>query len=276
MRYVIDHDLHIHSQLSICSSNPEQTPENILKYAEENGLKTIALTNHFWDEAIPFDLPPLEDGRMPKGINSYTRQSYSHIKEDLPLPKSDKIRFLFGGECEMTHKLVIGLSEVAVSELEFIVVPTTHMHITGFTITEKDASLPELRAKVWIERFEALLSAKLPFHKVGAAHLVSKLIAPSREEYLEVLRLLPEDEMRSLFRRAAELGIGIELNRNDFGYENDEAELVLRPLLIAKSEGCKFYLGSDSHNPEHFKTAISKFNKAVDELSLKENNKFII
>ena len=46
MKYIVDNDLHIHSQLSLCSSDPEQTNERILEYAEENGLKTICLTNH--------------------------------------------------------------------------------------------------------------------------------------------------------------------------------------------------------------------------------------
>ncbi len=276
MRYTVDHDFHIHSHLSICSSLPEQTKENILKYAEENELTKIVLTDHFWDEEIPFDLPPLEDGRAPKGINSYTRQSYTHIRESIPLPQGKNTKFLFGGETEMTHRLVIGLGKRPLSELDFIIVPTTHMHITGFTITEADARHPETRARVWVDRFRTLLSAKLPFHKMGVAHLVSHLIAPTREEFLEVLRLLPENELRTLFRRAAELGLGIELNRNDFNYENCEADTILRPFLIAKSEGCKFYLGSDSHNPDGFKNAISRFNKAIDELSLKETDKFII
>ena len=51
MDYVIDHDLHIHSYLSACSRNPEQNPTTMLRYARENGLKRICVTDHFWDEA---------------------------------------------------------------------------------------------------------------------------------------------------------------------------------------------------------------------------------
>ncbi|MBQ9543675.1 MAG: PHP domain-containing protein, partial [Clostridia bacterium] len=47
--YAVDHDLHIHSQLSSCSSDPELTPERILAYAEQFGLKTVCVTDHFWD-----------------------------------------------------------------------------------------------------------------------------------------------------------------------------------------------------------------------------------
>ena len=37
MKFQIDHDLHIHSRLSRCSRDREQTPARILRYAEENG-----------------------------------------------------------------------------------------------------------------------------------------------------------------------------------------------------------------------------------------------
>ena len=53
MKYQIDHDLHIHSFLSTCAKNPEQTPRRILSQAQEAGLTTLCLTNHFWDEDVP-------------------------------------------------------------------------------------------------------------------------------------------------------------------------------------------------------------------------------
>ena len=268
MRYVVDHDFHIHSKLSLCSKHPEQIPQNILKYAEENGLRKIVLTDHFWDESIKTDGPDL--------LSFYQRQGYDHIKESLPLPQGKNTEFLFGAETDMTYNFTIGIGKKVISELDFIIVPTTHLHMVGFAITEKDAEAPETRAGVWIDKFKAFLSQDLPFYKMGIAHLACPLIAPTREEYLEVLRLLPEDELRGLFRRSAEAGLGIELNQSDFSYKNEEADVVLRPFLIAKSEGCKFYLGSDSHTPAGFEKTINIFNKAVDELSLKENNKFII
>lgn len=52
MKYKIDHDFHIHSVLSPCVKNPEQTVENILAYGEKNGFVAICLTDHFWDEWI--------------------------------------------------------------------------------------------------------------------------------------------------------------------------------------------------------------------------------
>ena len=39
MRYIADHDFHIHSTISPCCHDENQTPENILKYASES-IKT--------------------------------------------------------------------------------------------------------------------------------------------------------------------------------------------------------------------------------------------
>ena len=90
MRYKIDHDLHIHSKLSSCSRDPGQTTEAILRYAEENGLKKICITDHYWDEKVP-------------GASSwYAPQNTTHIRESLPLPKSDKVEFLFA--CEIRER----------------------------------------------------------------------------------------------------------------------------------------------------------------------------
>ncbi len=41
MKFQVDQDLHIHSQLSICSGDPEQNTERILAYAKAYGLKHI-------------------------------------------------------------------------------------------------------------------------------------------------------------------------------------------------------------------------------------------
>ncbi len=53
MRYVFDNDLHIHSTLSSCSSDPAESTERILAYGVANHLKTLCLTDHFWDDAVP-------------------------------------------------------------------------------------------------------------------------------------------------------------------------------------------------------------------------------
>ena len=82
MRYIVDHDLHIHSYGSMCSGDPEQTPERILQYALDEGFTAVALTDHFWDEKVP-------------GASKwYSKQDYPHICQSKPLPKSEGIRVI--------------------------------------------------------------------------------------------------------------------------------------------------------------------------------------
>ena len=264
MKYIIDNDLHIHSQLSSCSQDPEQTSERILQYALENGLITICLTDHFWDDAV--------DGAS----EWYSDQHYRHIAEAKPLPQAEGMRFLFGCETDLDKHLTLGLSNEKYDLFDFIIIPTTHFHMTGFTLFDEERSSPESRAQAWIKRFDAVLNMDLPFHKVGIAHLTCRLIAPTKEEYLEVLKLLPSEEMERLFTKAAKLGVGIELNASDMGFAEENAETVLRIYRIAKKCGCKFYLGSDAHSPRGFENTQQVFARAVDLLGLTEEDKFII
>ena len=46
MRYQIDHDFHIHSQLSSCSSDPAQTTEYLLSMAEKYGYANRKAKNN--------------------------------------------------------------------------------------------------------------------------------------------------------------------------------------------------------------------------------------
>lgn len=263
MKYIVDNDLHIHSHLSFCSNDPLQTNEAILNYAQENGLKTICLTNHFWDDVIP-------------GAKEwYEKQNYAHISSALPLPKSNDVRFLFGCEADLDLNLTLGVSRDKFDLFDFIVISTTHFHHKGFTMSEVDTFSTDNRAAAWIRRLEAVLNMDLPFHKIGIAHLACYLIAPSREEYLEVLSSLPEDELRRLFTKAARLGVGIELNATDMSFDKSEAAVVLRPFKIAKECGCKFYFGSDAHHPQAFKDSVKLFRRAIKLLHLTEDDKFI-
>jgi len=262
MKYTFDHDFHIHSQLSSCSRDPEQNNERILKYAEDEGLHTIVLADHFWDETVP-------------GASKwYAAQDYPHICQAKPLPQSDKVKFLFGCETEMDKNMTVGCSRERMEELAFIVIPTTHFHMEKFTIAEEHLATPQTRAQVWVDKLDALLSMDLPFHKIGIAHLVCGLIwKGDRAKYLETLDSIAEADMHRIFAKAASLGVGIEINMS---YPDEERDTVLRPFRIAKEEGCKFYLGSDAHHPAGLDNARKKFERVIDDLELTEEDKFIL
>ena len=264
MRYVIDNDLHIHSQLSDCSRDPEQTTQTILDYAKQYGLTTICLTDHFWDETVLGE------------VECYRSQNYPHICRAKPLPQADGIRFLFGCETELNRFLTLGISKARMEELDFIVIPTTHFHFRGETMFEEELETVESRANTWVRRLDGVLNMKLPFHKVGLAHLTCCAIGTDREQWLQVIQAIPENKMIRLFKKAAMLGCGIELNADDMTFTDEEAPIALRPYRIAKACGCQFYLGSDAHHPVALHRAIPMFERAVDLLELEETDKFII
>ena len=264
MRYVYDHDYHIHSYLSTCSKDENQNSERILKYALDNGLKSICITDHFWDKDV-------------NGASDwYKPQDFNHISRILPLPKSDSVNFMFGAETEMTKDFLIGITKKAIEKLDFLIIPTTHLNNKGFGISEELAQSPEGRAKTWIMKLNALLEKNLPFHKIGIAHLACGLIAPTREDYIAALSLLDENELKKSFTRAAELGAGIEINSFDMRFSESEADAVLRVFEIAKKCGCKFYMGSDAHHPRDLDSAKAIFERSIDYLELKESDKFHI
>ena len=263
MRYKIDHDYHIHSRVSLCSGDPEQTNDRILRYAEENGLGRICLTDHFWDESV-------------EGSSKwYKWQDFPHICEALPLPKSDKVEFLFGAETDINKEMTLGISKERFKDFGFVIIPTTHLHMTN-NITEEDGASPEGRARVWLSRLDGVLDMDLPFGKIGIAHLACSLIAKLHEDYIKVMRLLPDAELERIFTKAAAVGVGIELNMFDMGYTEAERDIILRPFKIAKSQGCKFYLGSDAHHPDEFSNMKDIFERAITDLDLSENDKFHI
>ena len=76
MRFVVDADMHIHSKVSLCSNDDEQTNERILRYAVDNGLKTVVLTDHFWDRSVPCE------------SDWYAKQDLEHLKKAKPLPQA--------------------------------------------------------------------------------------------------------------------------------------------------------------------------------------------
>jgi histidinol phosphatase-like PHP family hydrolase len=93
---------------------------------------------------------------------------------------------------------------------------------------------------------------------------------------LQTLDAIPADDLFRLFKRAAQVGCGIELNLSDMDFADHEQEKVMRMFHIAKECGCKFYLGSDAHHPDKWDKFVPLYSRAVDILDLKEEDKFVL
>ena len=269
MRYIVDHDFHIHSGGSMCSGDPEQTPARILQYGVDEGYAAVALTDHFWDETVP----------MPRGgwgPDFYTSQNFPHICKQLPLPHHDGIRFLFGAEVDMTLDGSVGISPERLAQMDILLISISHFHMTDFTIRGEDAATPAGRAAVLLDKLEKLLAMDLPWHKIVLAHLTGpKLGGGDPDAHCEVLRLLKSDRLTALFKKAAALGVGIELNTATFGFGNEaEREAVTAFYAHAKECGCTFAFGSDAHGPQHFLHHRQRGQAMADALGLEEKDIF--
>ena len=262
MAYISDHDYHLHSYLSSCSNDPEQTTDAMVAYAKANGIKRLCLTDHFWDEQVP-------------GASGwYASQNFAHVTKALPLPKDPEVEFYFGCETEMDAKLQIGISRSRFDDFDFVIIPTTHLHMGAFTVPPDIVTVSD-RAYWFAARLKALLQMDLPFHKVGLAHLTCPLIYQDQWEYhLQVLDAVPDAEFREMFAKAAEAGIGIELNFPVFSYSEGDLERVLRPYRLAKEQGCKFYFGSDAHHPKGLAKARANFDAISRLLALEKEDIF--
>ena len=262
MKYLVDHDYHIHSNISGCADDPLQTPENILKYAEDTGLKRLVLTDHFWDED--------STGDKRRIWRQYESVSFASIKRARPLPKSDRVEFLFGCEADMDEEFNTGIHPDHYDEFDFIVVATTHMHMWY----DKSVSV-KARKKLYLDRFAALLESDLPLKKVGIAHLTCSLIANMYPNaHRDVLNLISDNEFYTLFKGVKDTGCAVELNGGSFYNETDLSDEIMRPYFLARDCGCKFYVGNDAHILSTFKDFKPFAQKAVELLDLSEDDKF--
>ena len=269
MRYIVDHDFHIHSGGSMCSGDPEQTPARILQYGLDEGFAAVALTDHFWDETVP----------MPQGgwgPDFYTSQNFPHITKQLPLPRAEGIRFVFGAEVDMTLDGSVGISPERLAQMDILLISISHFHMTDFTISAADAETPEGRAKVLLDKLDLLLTYDLPWHKISLAHLTGpKLGGGNPEFHCEVLRLVQGERLTALFKKAAQLGVAIELNTGTFHFGNEAEEAAVVAFYAhAKECGCKFTFGSDEHKSSGFAYHRERGQRMADALGLTEADIF--
>ncbi|NLF21620.1 MAG: PHP domain-containing protein [Lentisphaerae bacterium] len=262
MSTFVTHDYHFHSTLSACCHDECMRPETVLAHAAEHGFEEICLTDHLWDPDVP-------------GASSWYRpQGIRHVRSALPLPRHERVRFFFGCETEYCGGGKLGLSRAHFDEFDFVVIPTTHMHMRGFVRPEAVVTEAQM-VELYVDRLEELVRLDLPWNKVGIAHLTCNLLF-KEGDVGAILRQLDEARLLRVFDRLARTGAGIELNASSLAGWQADPDTWLRPYRLAKRAGCRFYSASDAHVLENLGQIAAVIPGVVAALALTERDRYRI
>ncbi len=253
----ITHDLHMHTTLSRCGQ-PGASPEAYIEIAKERGLKTIGFSNHVWDTAVA---PAIND--------FYKGQDMAHILSEA-YPNADGIRILRGCEAEMDANGVLGLSEEAAKNLDYVL--AVHSH------SQHDAVIPasirkdvKKLAEVLCERFSMLVEHPLSKYITAIAHPFFPYGNP--DNFDEVLFRIADDRLEDLFADAVYKNIAIEINASAFSsypIKSMHRSEMFRVYETAKDCGCKFVFGSDCHDPDSYAERFERLTVLADLLEITE------
>jgi len=233
----IDHDLHVHTFLSACSCDETATPANILARAAETGLRTIGFADHMWDR------------RVPGASDWYRPQDYEHLRRVRELIPADTrgVRALVGCETEYCGGGKVGISREVAEQLDFVLIPMSHIHMAGF-VRPAGVDSPRDVARLLVERFHEAVGLGLA---TGIAHPFLPLGYKQATD--EILSLIGDGEFLDCFGRAAEVGVSQEVTTSFFPSLGDgelpgfHDETFLRVLALARQAGCVFHFASDTH-----------------------------
>ena len=254
-------DIHCHSGLSSCSSDPAMTPQLMLEFAEKHEYRMFCLTDHLWDAAIP------------GSSKWYAPQDIEHVMRSLPLPQG-KVPFFFGCETELPANGIPALARDHFDLFDFVVIPPNHMHMEGL-VRPTGIDTPQQMARLIEDRLENLLTQDLPFQKIGIAHLICSLMFREGSS-VDVVKAMDEKRLMRIFDGYARAGAGIELNASDFRTLDDHPEDSLRIFRIARAAGCKFYCASDAHSPDSLSRVPDILPRIIDLLGLTEEDRYAI
>lgn len=236
----IQHDIHMHTFLSLCADDPRLLPPAIIEKSKKNGIKLLGFSDHMWDRTMPGN-----------DEDFYLRQDYDHVMKihSMMPEKTEGIKIMFGCETEYNGKGRIGISKDTASKFDYVLVPTNH-DLTKYA-KEEGISTPVDIAQDLIKRFREILSFDVA---TGICHPMLPL--GFFEMGNQIFNSVSNEEFNECFSMAREKGVSLEINSCTFpgiysrGTEGFTDYAYLRFFTLAKEAGCKFHFGSDAHSLE--------------------------
>ena len=233
-------DFHVHTNLSPCAPRTS-TLAATLQAAKDAGLTTIGISNHFWDEAIPGAWPWYE----PQGV-----AHVQEIREEIAALEDDfGIRILVGAEVESPGFLA--LSPKNADKFDYILVSCSHLHMENNLEGMRDETVDDVRL-VLVERFLCAVAEAANYGVPASVCHPFHPLAFGVDVESEVLNGMTDRMLSEILSFAAKRNIGIEAHwqtMHDGGSKGKIAPFSERFLRTAREVGCRFTLGSDSHDP---------------------------
>ena len=284
------HDIHTHNVFSNCCSDPSASTEAFVKKEEELGMRVFGLSNHIWDERVSggsywYKYQTIRRAKEAKLALCSPRQGlrtmfgieseYYGCKDILGLSAEGAAEFDYAlipfSHLHMRNEVMSDFPEIVEArnriraELaqKFPYIPDAQLNTMANSLKEADILkiCPDMRIDIKghmqrsiVENFFKLLN-NAEFERVSKA--VPTVIAHSfafcgisgslKNGYLADL---PMDKIAEGYRKAAEMGVAIEINMCEVkGVCRDLSNNHLLDIyMIAKREGCKFTFGTDSHS----------------------------
>jgi histidinol phosphatase-like PHP family hydrolase len=239
----LDHDLHVHTYYSPCArredaaGQPAATPERYFAQAPIMGLRLMVFTDHF-----------VEDPTAP-GMVQFYKGSGPAILRDLRaelarLETPSGLEILIGCETDTLAPGVPAISQKLAEQLDFVLVPTTHYHLTGIpqprSFAPTDVAAHMLTMLESVVRLGWVDAIAHPFDEGEA------LVGDLRRIY-DVMDKRHLDEILGL---AADKGVALEVNGSAINSPNrpNYPAMYLPVVQRAKELGVRFTFGSDAHS----------------------------
>ncbi len=230
-------DFHVHTFLSPCAHDPDWTPEKIVRLAEEAGMETIVLTDHYYERRPGFEPPPFYSGADDSCYRS-TLGEISALDTD--------VEVLASCEIDMIRPGLFTLSESFAMDLPVGLVSASHYHLEG--IEQPPGFEPGTVGKYILGRMRAAISwppAQILAHPLSA-------LQGSLGDFGRVLDTIDDDSFREVLASARENEVAIEIRASVFGDENPLRGHHTRFYSLAREQGCRIAPVSDAHKPRDF------------------------
>ena len=257
----VKHDLHIHTNLSLCADR-DVTVAYYIDKARELGLRKIGFTNHMWDEKIQ---PVLNE--------FYEIQTVEHnlkLRGELKAVEKKELEVLFGAEAEFHPLYGVALTEENAEQFDYILVSNSHTHMT----MEKSLYEPHQRhVEFMVEAYRKILNSPVRHHILAIAHPFEAVCCPYDRQSL--YEMISDDTYKDLFASTAEKEIAVEINVGCFPgitSENCERFGAMRMFRIAHDMGCKFTFGSDAHSRKAHDGYVEEAQVFIDYLGITEKD----